>query len=218
LPNEPNPASIIFNRPLHTMKIFPINKFFWFSLMVCWLAGCVTSNSNLVSEKLNPDFSLPTPGHSKVIFMRPGHMAYAVHFGIHDGDTLIGRSSTSEYFAYECIPGHHLFSTSMDNLVYLDADLLPDRIYYVKVEAVMGWWIAAVKMTPLYPGCKEMKWEKLPHIAASLEQTTITDEQIAHDRKGIAGYLERLKSYQDRKKGGGTILPEYGQASPLNGI
>jgi len=188
-------------------------------LLVTTLAfanGCAsTPKSGL---KLSPDLGMPAPGKSKVVFLRPGHAAYAVHFGIHDGDRLVGRSSSSEYFAYECDPGPHVFSASMDNLAFLDADLLPDHIYYVRVRAVMGLWIAAVKMGPLYPGCPDIDWEKLPKIISGLEKTTITSADVEHDAKSIQGYLERLKSYQDKNKNGGKILPQYGQPAPLSSL
>lgn len=180
--------------------------------------GCASTTDTAAGKpalNLGPDFEMPAPGKSKVVFIRPGHFAYAVHFGVHDGERLIGESSSSEYFAYECDPGHHVFSTSMDNLSFLDADLLPDRIYYVRVEAVMGMWIAGVKMSALYPGCAAINWQKMSKIVAKLEKTAITSDDIERDTKKIDGYMTRLKKYQDKSKDGGKILPEYGQTMPL---
>jgi len=62
------------------------------------------------------------------------------HFAVHDGERLIGRSSSATYFIYECDPGQRVFSFSFGNLDILNADLLPDRIYYVKVMAVAQAW------------------------------------------------------------------------------
>jgi hypothetical protein len=183
------------------------------------LNGCASTGDTEAGKsslKLGPDFAMPAPGKSKVIFIRPGHFAFAVHYWVHDGQQLIGESSSSEYFAYECDPGHHVFSTSMDNLSFLDADLLPDRIYYVRVQAVMGMWIAGVKMSALYPGCRDINWPKMARIVSDLEKTTITSDDATRDAKNIEGYMKRLKEYQDKDKDGGKILPEYGQTTPLS--
>jgi hypothetical protein len=187
-------------------------------LVTVFVNGCASTTDTVTGKpalNLGPDFGMPAPGKSKVIFLRPGHFAYAVHFGVHDGERLIGESSSSEYFAYECDPGHHIFSTSMDNLCFLDADLLPDRIYYVEVQATMGMWIAGVRMNALYPGCPEVNWQKMPRIISKLEKTTITSNDVGRDKKNIEGYMKRLKEYQDKSKDEGKILPEYGQTVPL---
>ena len=185
-------------------------------LATAFVNGCASTGGSS-SLNLGPDFAMPSsPGKSKVIFIRPGHFAYAVHYWVHDGKQLIGESSSSEYFAYECDPGHHVFSTSMDNLSFLDADLLPDRIYYVRVQAVMGMWIAGVKMSALYPGCPDINWRQMPKIVSKLEKTTINSNDMERDAKNIEGYMKRLKEYQDKSRDGGKILPEYGQTSSLS--
>ena len=187
-------------------------------LVTVLVNGCASTASTEAGKSalnLGPDFEMPTHGKSKVVFIRPGHFAYAIHYRLHDGERWIGESSSSEYFAYECDPGHHVFSTSMDNLTFLDADLLPDRIYYVRVEAVMGMWVAGVKMSALYPGCRDINWQKMPKIVSKLEKTTFTSGNVEGE-KNIEGYMKRLKEYQDKSKDGGRILPEYGQTSSLS--
>jgi hypothetical protein len=173
--------------------------------------GGSKSASNLAS-----DLAMPAPGKSKVVFLRPGTYAWPYHFGMHDGERLVGKSSSSSYFVYECDPGHHVFSTSMENMAFLDADLLPDRIYYVRVKAGMGMWTARVNMYALYPGCAEINWRKLPRILGDLEKEHITEVDAQHDAEGITCYMDRLKKYQDEAKpGANKILPEYGQTTPL---
>ena len=106
----------------------------------------------------------------------------------------------------------------MENLSFLDADLLPDRIYYVKVEAAMGVWIARVKMSALYPGGDDIPWQKMPDLLARSSRSTITSEEVEHDRKGAEGYSERLKKNENEPephKDAEKILPEYGQTTPI---
>jgi hypothetical protein len=176
-------------------------------------AGAGKAGSTVVA-----DLAMPSPGKSKVVFLRPGVFAYAVHFGIHDGEQLVGKSSSSSYFAYECDPGHHVFSASMDNVAFLDADLLPDRIYYVRVKAVFGTWVSGVKMFALYPGCAEFEWQKIPKTLASMEKETINNEDVRRDAVKATEYMKRLKEAQDKAKPGDAnkIRPDYGQATPLS--
>ncbi len=187
-------------------------------LLTAMVNGCASSSdtgSGKARPSLGADFAMPAPGKSKVIFLRPGHYGWAVHFDMHDGDRLIGKSSSSSYFPYECDPGHHVFSTSMETLAFLDADLLPDRIYYVRVRCVMGVLTAEVKMYALYPGNTEINWQEMPQILTKLERENVTSEEVQHDATGAQHYMERLKKYQDESRNGGRILPEYGQPTSL---
>lgn len=182
------------------------------------LSGCASSQPQPKAWNAAHASALgmPAPGQSKVVFLRASHYAYALHFRIHDGEQMIGRSSSSTFFAYECAPGHHVFSSSMDNMEILNADLLPDRIYYVKVSAVMGMWVGGVSLTPLYPAGKEIKWDRLAGILGGLPESSITSADQEADMKNIEGYMERLKKHQaEADKSGNKILPAYGQTSPL---
>lgn len=181
-----------------------------------FVSGCASTETSKQELSLKPDMGMPAAGKSKVIFFRPTNYGGDLNFGVHDGRQLIGRVSGLSYFTYECELGHHVFSTSMENLAFLDADLLPDRIYYVCVHATMGWVIARVKMDAIYPGCSEMNWEKMPNTLVKLEKTTVDDYAVKQDTLRIRGYTERLQKYQNEA---GTnafrILPEYGQTAPL---
>jgi hypothetical protein len=180
------------------------------------LSGCASSQPMAWNAVHISALGMPAPGQAKVVFLRPSHFAYKLHFRIHDGEQMIGRSSGSSFFTYECAPGHHVFSSSMDNMEILNADLLPDRIYYVKVSATMGMWVGDVTMTPLYPTSKEIKWEQLAGTLGRLSKNTISSADQAADMKNIEGYMERLKKHQaEADKHGQKILPEYGQSSPL---
>ncbi len=164
---------------------------------------------------------MPAAGKSRVVFVRPNALATAITFSVHDGEKLIGVLPYSAYFVYDCEPGHHLFSASMENVAMLEADLLADRIYYAKVSASMGWVVAEVKMYSLHPGCAGDVWAKLPKILPSMRETTITDEMIEKDRQGIAKYKERMdKYYAEKYKPNAKreqILAEHGQSQPVAG-
>jgi hypothetical protein len=182
-----------------------------------FLSGC--ASTTITDPAKRADLGMPSPGKSKVVFIRPGKFeGGGIHFGVHDEERLIGKLLSSTYFVYECDPGHHVFSTSMENLSFLDANLLPDRIYYVKVEATMGLLIARAKMSALYPGCDDIPWQKMPGLLAESSKTTITSEEVERDMKGAEGYTERLKKNENEPephKDANKILPEYGQTAPI---
>jgi hypothetical protein len=102
----------------------------------------------------------------------------------------------------------------------LDAQLLPDRIYYAGVAAEMGLVVAEVKMCSLHPGCAGNLWPKLPRMLPHLRETVASDKAIEHDKGGAANYWARVQKYHesyllrpDREQ----ILPEHGQLQPIGG-
>jgi hypothetical protein len=186
-------------------------------LLVVMLAqGCASSGTSNTVKSATSEFAMPSPGKTKVIFVRPTSNGH-VDLGVHDGERLVAKLSGKTYGVYECEPGQHLFSGSFGNLYILNANLLPDRIYYVKAVLIDQMWTSAfVKMTPLYPGAAGSDWEKMPRILTKLKKSVVTPEQAERDKKGIDRYMERLKVYRD-KPGSDleSILPEYGQTTSL---
>ena len=107
-----------------------MQRFTAFALLLALVfgSGCA-STTYTRGRKSGLGLDLPAPGKSKVVFVRPGQfMGDGVVFGVHDGDRLIGVVPGSSYFVYDCEPGRHLFSSSMEDIAILEADLLADRI------------------------------------------------------------------------------------------
>ena len=195
-----------------------MNKCLTWIALISTILGVGCAHTEYASGRKSAlKIAMPAPGKAKVIFVRPGQFAgAAITFDVHDEDRLIGILPEGSFFEYECEPGRHIFSTSMENLTYLEADLLPDRIYYAKVSASMGAWIARVNMYSLHPGCAGDLWPKLPRILRSARQTTVTPTAVEHDTKGAANYSERLAKYRAQPQAKGEIiLPEHGQTSPI---
>jgi hypothetical protein len=185
-------------------------------LVVTLGQGCASSGTSNTVKSVTSEFAMPSPGKAKVIFVRSTSNG-GVDLGVHDGERLVAKLSGKTYGVYECEPGQHLFSGSFGNLYILNANLLPDRIYYVKAVLIDQMWTSAfVKMTPLYPGAAGSDWEKMPRILTKLKKSIVTPEQAERDKKGIDRYMERLKVYRDKP---GlvleSILPEYGQTTSL---
>jgi hypothetical protein len=161
---------------------------------------------------------MPSPEKTKVVFVRPPQflVGEAMTFNVHDAERLIGVLPATSFFVYECDPGHHVFSSSMENLAYLEANLLPGRIYYTKLSAGMGARIARVNMYSLHPDCAGNLWPELPRILRNVKETLVTPTEVAHDAAGAANYLQRLKKYEaDPQPHDEQILPDHGQTQPV---
>ena len=108
-----------------------MNKYLsWIALIATVFGFGCAHTEHASGHKSALKMEMPATGKTKVVFVRPGQFAgAAITFDIHDEDRLIGTLPNKSFFEYECEPGHHIFSTSMENLTFLEADLSPDRIY-----------------------------------------------------------------------------------------
>lgn len=157
---------------------------------------------------------MPSPGKAKVVVFRPDSNG-GIDVGVHDGEQLVAKLPGKSYTVYECAPGQHLFSGSFGNLDILNANLSPERIYYVQAGMVVQMFGPAhIKLSPMKPDTAE--WRKMAQVLPRLEKRVVTPVEAERDRKGIERYMERLKFYQN--KSGAvfeSILPEYGQTTLL---
>jgi hypothetical protein len=190
-----------------------------FSLFV---SGCASSTYYQESGKSALNLKMPASGKSKIVFVRPEQFiplaSKSMHYAIHDGDNLVGILGDSTYFIYECEPGHHFFSCSMQDISTLEGDLLPNRIYYVRVRPGQQ-WASFVEMNGVYPGCPKNLWAKLPAMLRDAKETDITPEAIEHDKTGIENYHKHMKERLSEPSDYNTvekILPEYGQTTPVS--
>lgn len=187
-----------------------------------FVSGCASSAYYQEGGKSALNLEMPASGKSKIVFVRPEQFiplaAKSVRYAIHDGDNLIGILGDSTYFIYECEPGHHFFSCSLQDISTLEGDLLPNRIYYVRVHPA---WpsVTFVEMNAVYPGCPKNLWAKFPAMLHDAKETIITPEGIAHDKTGIENYHKHMKERLSEPSDYNTvekILPEYGQTTPVS--
>lgn len=191
-----------------------------FALLVVAVFGTGCASTAYTKGRTSAlNLELPAPGKSKVVFVRLSQsLGDAITFSVHNGDGLIGVLPSSSYFVYECEPGAHVFSSSMEDMALLEANLLPDRIYYAKVSSQLGVWISRVNMYALYPGCAGDLWPQLPKALAKLKETVVTPAAVADDQRGAAKYMERIEKYLSEyraKPNREQILPEHGQTQPI---
>ena len=72
----------------------------------------------------------PSEGKALVNYVRPSRYRYEEKANVWDGAKLIGMSFGRQCFQYECEPGKHLFIAWLQYKSPVEADLLPNRIYY----------------------------------------------------------------------------------------
>jgi hypothetical protein len=196
-----------------------MKRFTAFALILALMFGTGCASSYTRGRNSGLGLELAAPGKSKVVFVRPGQfMGDGVDFNVHDGDRLIGVVPGSSYFVYDCEPGHHLFSASMEDIAIMEADLLADRIYYAKVSSQLGVWISRVNMYSLHPHCAGDLWPQLPKILADVKETIVTPAAVADDQRGAANYMKRLEKHLSEHQGNPNreqILPEHGQPQPI---
>jgi hypothetical protein len=158
---------------------------------------------------------MPVAGKAKVVFVRPPDAAKNCKYNIRDCDHLIGLLEPKSYCVYECTPGYHLFNCANeeDSITVLDANLLPDRIYYVKIVSLGA--TGPSRMYSLYPESAGNEWIRLLKLLPALARSSVTAAEVEPDRQKSGGYQERIKKFRDEhylaNPQRDQILPEHGQ-------
>jgi len=155
----------------------------------------------------------PSEGKALVNFLRPSSTGGAAQVTIWDNDKLIGFTAGKMAFQYECDPGKHLFIAWSEFKSPVEADLLPNRVYYIVLRIRMGWWRARLHQVPVNPQSEmwqdALTWQKtLPNYkpdAAALAEI----EAKNHDK-----ITEYLQNYQNEVAG--TKYVQY--LKPEDGI
>ena len=154
----------------------------------------------------------PSEGKALVNFLRPSSTGGAAQVTIWDNDKLIGYTAGKMAFQYECDPGKHLFISWSEFKSPVEAELLPNRIYYIVLRIRMGWWRARLHQVPVNPQSEmwqdALTWQKtLPNYepdAAALAQI---------EAKNRPKIIEYLQGYQTEVAGTKHVLylrPEDG--------
>ncbi len=119
-------------------------------LLACLtLSSCVGSSEYMKSSVSS---IVLTQDKALVRFMRPSGMGFAVNFNLLDGSQVIGNSVAKSQFDYLAEPGHHLFISTAENKVFLEADLAPGKVYYIITRVYPGAWRARVAFVAVTRG------------------------------------------------------------------
>lgn len=111
--------------------------------------ACAGSSGYMKSSE-----TLLTPTNEKALvrFMRPSGIGYAINFNIWDGEKVIGNSVAKSQFDYLADPGKHLFVSTAENVVFLEAEVEAGKVYYILSRVKMGLWKARTELVPVTKG------------------------------------------------------------------
>ena len=154
----------------------------------------------------------PSEGKALVNFLRPSSTGAAVTITIWDGEKLIGMPRGKQAFQYECDPGNHLFISWSEFKSPVEAELLPDRVYYIVLRVRMGWWRMRLHQVPINPHHElwsdALNWQKtLPNY--EFDRAVLSTIEAEHKDK----IREYLQTYETEIKGTKHVLylrPEDG--------
>lgn len=90
----------------------------------------------------------PPPGTSLVYFVQPDLWSLRDAAFIFDDLYFVGAIGGGGHIAYVTVPGRHLFMVTSEAADFLEAELLPDRTYYVNVVRRWGISFARFSLAP----------------------------------------------------------------------
>jgi hypothetical protein len=174
-----------------------------FALAVGLLGGCAGPIKNMREAAIEKTASLkPEPGKALVVFMRPSGLGYAVQssvFEVKDNQpVLVGIVAAKTKVAYQATPGNHLFMAIGESADYMQANLLPDRTYYVQVSPRMGMWKARFSLEPVKPAALDTAEFKSEFAECAWVEMTAQSESWAKENMPsvLAKHSEYFKEWQ----------------------
>jgi hypothetical protein len=151
-----------------------------------------------------PGQNLATPpeGKSLVYFIRSSGTGAVVNFKYFDGEKYLGKFSGKNYFIYECEPGEHVFWVASENRDFIEADLLPDKVYFIEARPTVGAFKSAVKLLPLANDDPESR-KRLFKIISQMNPIILDEKDAMAEQQKLEFYIQNgMKKYRaDKQKG-----------------
>jgi hypothetical protein len=155
----------------------------------------------------------PAPGKALVYFARTQLMGAAVKVKLFADGEFVGLIQSKTFIPYECDPGKHEFIVVAENAGFLEAELLPDRIYVVQVAIHMGAMKARTHFEVARKGSEALDEfskakDKLHAITTTAEGRKWVEEDAADDAKKIKKYRDKGEEFETLKpEDGGEAMP-----------
>jgi hypothetical protein len=145
------------------------------------------------------------PDKSVVYFVRTSGAGALINFSYFDSTKLIGRFKSDKYIRYECRPGKHLFWARAENRDFIEADLMPGKVYVIRANPRMGFGSAHVNLEQIDPNDpKEMKG--ILKLMAKKPSQQFTAAELAEDTKDLESAIQHgMEKYAKDKASGETI-------------
>lgn len=117
-------------------------------------SGCAGKVRNMNVSSPNKKIEAPHKGKSKIVFMRPSSMGYAIQSSVfeinNNRPSIVGIVAAKKKVSYELEPGKHLFMVVGESADFMSATLEANKIYYALVTPRMGLWKARFSLKPVH--------------------------------------------------------------------
>ena len=172
------------------------------------LVACAGKHTPYIKQDPKPG---PIEGKVLVNFVRPHGIGYTTRVQVWDGAKLIGISSRAHSFQYECNPGKHLFIVWSGQGSPVEANLAPNRVYYILLRNRPG--TKGIYQIPLNK--QHSLWEEALDWQGILPNYTYDQETLAFEegenRTAIQNYILNYKNV-------GVMTEPIGKLSPEDGV
>jgi len=137
-------------------KKMVFSPYFTVLLLALFLSGCAGTVKNMRTVPLDEVVTAPEEGKSRVVFMRPSGIGYAIQSSVFeikkDNPSLVGIVAAKKKLSYSVEPGKHLFMVVGESADFMYAELQADKTYYALVTPRMGVWKARFSLKPVHAG------------------------------------------------------------------
>lgn len=147
----------------------------------------------------------PSEGNVLVYFIRTTGTGALINFKYFDGEKYLGKFSGKNYFVYECEPGKHVFWVTSENRQFMEADLLPNRVYMVEVIPTPGAIKAAVKILPIARD-NQKSLKRVNKLISSKAPINLDKKDFSGEQEHLAYYIQNgMKKYKSDKEKGKSL-------------
>lgn len=185
------------------------------ALVACIAPAVASDKYEVHDDQKMDDARKPAPGKALVYFVRTQVLGGAISVQLVADKKPLGWTRSHTFVVYEGDPGKHEFASISEGGALLDADLLPNRIYYVQVAIHMGALRARSHFEVIRPG-SEAREEFLDN-KENLHAITLKEAGIQWFDKN-RDEIERTIARERKDKEEIEVLrPEDGYEAPLTG-
>lgn len=154
----------------------------------------------------------PPAGKVLVYFARPQLMGAAVKVKLFADGEFLGIISSEGFVPWEGEPGEHEFIAEAENAGFLEANLAPDKIYFVQVAIHMGAMKARTHFEVARPGSEAL--EEITKKHGQLRLITTTDDGrawVIEEKQDIDKTIAKFRAKGEEFE---YLKPEDGWDSP----
>jgi hypothetical protein len=116
-------------------------------LSLCFFTGCAAvPMASTQADLTAKEFKIPSNNKAGVYIYRNESFGAAIKMGLLADERFIGSTAAMTYHYIELTPGSHIFRGTAENDSVINADLMPNKLYYIWQEVKMGIWYARNKL------------------------------------------------------------------------